>query len=41
MISGGEKIDDIFHDAESITQLTGDGSDWNILNERLGLVMAW
>jgi hypothetical protein len=40
MIGGGEYIDDVFHDAESITQLAGDGSDWCILSERLGLVMA-
>jgi hypothetical protein len=41
MLGGGENIDDILHDAESITQLAGDGSDCSILNERLSLVMAW
>ena len=41
MIGGGECIDDVFHNAESITQLGDDGSDWSILSERLGLVMAW
>ena len=40
MIGGGEAIDDVFHDAESITQSAGDGSDWIILNEILSLVMA-
>ena len=41
MIGGGEDIDGIFHDAESITQLAGDGSDWSILSQRLSLVTAW
>lgn len=41
LIGGGEDIDDVFHDAESITELASDGSDWGILNERLSLVMAW
>lgn len=41
MVGGGEHIDDVFHDAESIIQLAGDGSDWSVLSERLDLVMAW
>jgi hypothetical protein len=38
MTGGGEQYDEVFRDGDAITQLSGDGTDWNILCNRLAIL---
>jgi len=38
MTGGGEQYDEIFRDGDVITQLSGDGSDWKVLGDRLAIM---
>ena len=38
MTGGGEQYDEVFRDGDAIMQLSGDGTDWNILCNRLAIL---